>query len=59
MFKLFFTIAEAFKADAAYSPVWIRDPLSHPDLEAMDSRSLGDLPFGLFRCREPSDHNPA
>ena len=31
------------------APVWMRDPLSHPDIEAMDARALGDLPFGLFR----------
>lgn len=24
---------------------WIRDPLSHPALEAMSERELGDLPF--------------
>jgi hypothetical protein len=26
-------------------PDWIRDPLAHPDLEAMSERELGDLPF--------------
>jgi hypothetical protein len=24
---------------------WARDPLRHPDLERMDGRELGDLPF--------------
>ncbi len=24
---------------------WFRDPLSHPALEAMNERELGDLPF--------------
>lgn len=24
---------------------WMRDPLSHPALETMDQRELGDLPF--------------
>ncbi|WP_104667738.1 hypothetical protein [Ensifer adhaerens] len=24
---------------------WARDPLMHPDLERMDERELGDLPF--------------
>lgn len=24
---------------------WMRDPLSHPDIERMDARELGDLPF--------------
>ncbi|WP_376742239.1 hypothetical protein [Ensifer canadensis] len=27
------------------SPSWARDPLQHPDLERMDGRELGDLPF--------------
>ena len=25
--------------------IWIRDPLAHPDIEAMDERQRGDLPF--------------
>lgn len=24
---------------------WLRDPLSHPALESMSQRELGDLPF--------------
>lgn len=24
---------------------WVRDPLSHPALQAMGERELGDLPF--------------
>ncbi len=24
---------------------WVRDPLSHPVLESMSERELGDLPF--------------
>lgn len=24
---------------------WIRDPLSHPELESMSARELADLPF--------------
>lgn len=30
---------------------WLRDPLSHPDIERMDARELGDLPMsrGLGR----------
>jgi hypothetical protein len=24
---------------------WLRDPLAHPDLEAMSERQLADLPF--------------
>ena len=51
MFKIFSTIASALnaKADPADTPVWMRDPLFHPDIETMDARALGDLPFGLFR----------
>ena len=51
MFKIFSRVAEALKAEAAPAepPVWLRDPLSHPDIETMDARALGDLPFGLFR----------
>jgi hypothetical protein len=25
---------------------WLRDPLAHPDLDAMSERQLADLPFG-------------
>ncbi|ANH03449.1 MULTISPECIES: hypothetical protein [Shinella] len=51
MFKIFSRVAEALRAeaDAADTPVWLRDPLAHPAIETMDSRALGDLPFGLFR----------
>ena len=31
------------KTDAPLA--WARDPLQHPDLERMDERALGDLPF--------------
>ena len=53
MLKIFSRFAEALKAevDAADTPVWMRDPLSHPDIETMDARALGDLPFGLFRAQ--------
>ncbi|MCQ4632079.1 hypothetical protein GB927_018660 [Shinella sp. CPCC 100929] len=64
MFKIFSRVAAALKAevDPADTPVWMRDPLSHPDIETMDSRALGDLPFGLFRprvCVEESCKHPA
>ncbi|CAK7255214.1 MULTISPECIES: hypothetical protein [unclassified Shinella] len=51
MFKIFSRVSEALRAeaDAAETPVWLRDPLAHPEIETMDSRALGDLPFGLFR----------
>ena len=53
MLKIFSKLSKALraKADAADTPVWMRDPLSHPDIETMDSRALGDLPFGLFRTQ--------
>jgi hypothetical protein len=56
MFKIFSRVAEVL-ADRAETPVWVRDPLSHPDIAAMDARSLGDLPFGLFRPQ--ADAEPA
>lgn len=27
---------------------WLRDPLAHPDIEAMDERQRADLPFRTF-----------
>ena len=53
MFKIFSTIASALnaKVDPADTPVWMRDPLAHPEIETMDARALGDLPFGLFRSQ--------
>ena len=54
MFKIFSRLTGALLAriDATEAPVWVRDPLAHPEIEAMDSRRLGDLPFGLFRTRD-------
>ncbi|MCR6499009.1 hypothetical protein MUO32_08200 [Shinella sp. CPCC 101442] len=53
MFKIFSTIKQALQAEVepANAPVWMRDPLAHPAIEAMDARALGDLPFGLFRTQ--------
>lgn len=36
----------AGEADPERKAQWIRDPLAHPDLEAMTERELADLPFG-------------
>jgi hypothetical protein len=47
MFKIF-SIAPPPSA-APDAPTWLRDPLAHPAISAMDGRALGDLPFGLFR----------
>lgn len=58
MFKIFSMIAAALKAEAepAETPIWMRDPLADPEIETMDSRALGDLPFGLFRAQpHPSE----
>ena len=51
MFKIFSKVIQAItaNANASETAIWVRDPMSHPDIEAMDSRALGDLPFGLFR----------
>ena len=67
MFKIFSKVAGLLKAEAEAgpAPVWMRDPLSHPDIAAMDARTLGDLPFGLFRVpalrakAAPQSHNRA
>ncbi|MFT4158880.1 hypothetical protein [Shinella sp.] len=58
MIKIFSRLTGALLAriDATEAPVWVRDPLAHPEIEAMDSRRLGDLPFGLFRM--PAEAGP-
>ena len=38
-----FATFESRKQDTRLA--WARDPLQHPDLERMDERELGDLPF--------------
>lgn len=37
---------------AAREAVWRRDPLSHPVLQQMSQRELGDLPFDPRRVAE-------
>jgi hypothetical protein len=32
-------------------PEWLRDPLAHPDLDAMSERELADLPFSRGHAR--------
>jgi hypothetical protein len=39
------TGAAADAADLERKAQWIRDPLAHPDLDAMSERELADLPF--------------
>jgi len=48
MFKIF-SIAPPLSDAPAETPPWLRDPLAHPAIAAMDERALADLPFGLFR----------
>lgn len=36
---------KACRDDAARWRQWLRDPLSHPDLEVMSLTQLADLPF--------------
>ncbi|MGJ8532319.1 MAG: hypothetical protein ACSHYC_09055 [Alphaproteobacteria bacterium] len=36
---------KALKNMACSKDDWSRDPLSHPDLQAMSERELADLPF--------------
>lgn len=36
---------------------WLRDPLTHPDVEMMTERELADLPFNRNACS--ADHQRA
>ncbi len=48
MFKLFLILARRASNQAGGSDAergWVRDPLSHPDIAAMDERQRADLPF--------------
>jgi hypothetical protein len=40
-----FRRARARPADGRHEAAWRRDPLSHPALQRMTQRQLGDLPF--------------
>ncbi|MBW9064074.1 hypothetical protein JNB71_12165 [Rhizobium herbae] len=47
MLKLF-SILDKLRSIPAYEDTkaaWVSDPLRHPDIERMDARQLGDLPF--------------
>lgn len=39
------TVAHQNRASQEEALLWARDPLSHPSLETMSQRQLGDLPF--------------
>ena len=38
--------------DVERHAAWMRDPLSHPDIDAMSERELADLPFGRAKTSE-------
>jgi hypothetical protein len=42
-------------ADPERKAQWLRDPLAHPDLEAMSERELADLPFARRRPSGAAD----
>lgn len=41
---MFTTLLSLFRRPR-HDDQWRRDPLSHPDIAAMDERARGDLPF--------------
>jgi hypothetical protein len=43
--KLFLRAPDKETGRIEIDPRWLRDPLSHPDLEAMSLRQLADLPL--------------
>lgn len=51
MFKYFFSRTRRDSAplcDGDDPANWVRDPLAHPQIEAMDERQRADLPFRAF-----------
>lgn len=51
-----FSLLNPFRELLSYPPEgdnagWMRDPLSHPVLNAMSERELGDMPFRLTARR--------
>ncbi len=51
--KIFSSLASLLQGQNADAGVdselfltWLRDPLSHPDIDRMDERALADLPLG-------------
>jgi hypothetical protein len=45
----------ADRADEGQSRLeWLRDPLAHPDLDAMSERELADLPFSRGQRTAPT-----
>ncbi|HVK90165.1 MAG TPA: hypothetical protein VM468_01930 [Mycoplana sp.] len=51
MLKFFFSKGDRCSEGRPRDPAaadWLRDPLAHPDIEAMDERQRADLPFRTF-----------
>lgn len=51
MLKFFFSRSRRGVPSRRCDPAtadWLRDPLAHPDIEAMDERQRADLPFRTF-----------
>lgn len=54
LLKAFFaaTAGQARRHDGEINR-WVVDPLSHPVLDTMSERELGDMPFRQTACRTP------
>ena len=46
------TVPHSSDDDVERRAEWMRDPLSHPDIDAMSERELADLPFGRAKTTE-------
>jgi len=46
------TVPHCSEVDVQRQAEWMRDPLSHPDIDAMSERELADLPFGRVKTAE-------
>ena len=44
-FSMISVLGRALSEPGEVPQIWQRDPLSHPDLQAMSLRELADLPF--------------
>jgi len=58
MLRMLSSLKAMFAADTSYGPRsgsdaqrWLTDPLSHPVLNTMSERELGDVPFRLTARR--------
>ena len=46
------TVPHSSDHDVERRAEWVRDPLSHPEIDAMSERELADLPFGRARIAQ-------